>query len=597
MLKIGYKASAEQFGPVELLKYGVLAEQAGFDSVFISDHFQPWRHTGGHAPFAMAWLGALGASTSRIAMGTSVLTPTFRYHPSIVAQCFGTLGCMFPGRVILGVGTGESLNEVPATGIPWPEPKERFARLRESVRLMRTLWTEERVTFDGEYYKTENATIYDRPEVPVPIYVSAGGAQVAKFAGRMGDGFINTSGKAREFYTETLLPNVDAGLEAAGRPREACERMIEMKVSFDTDLAARHGRHPALGGAGAVAGGEAVGGGPARDGAAGRCAAGGTRGEALDRLERCRRACRAHPALCRDGVPAPGVPRAGAGPGAVHRSVREAGDSEAAADRRLMPESADGGASLSLYAVPGLKMIAPGDDLAAIILEGLAKAGFVLRDGDLVAVAQKIVSKAEGRYVDLGTVTPSAEAVTLAAAVAKDPRFVEVVLSESRRVVRHRPDLLIVEHRDGYIMANAGIDHSNIDNPGKGDERVLLLPQDADAAAASLREALERGSGCRLAVLINDSFGRPWRRGTVGVALGAAGLPALKDMRGQPDLFGRTLRVTEIGYADEIAAAASLLMGQAAEGRPVVVVRGLDLSGPHSPGRSLVRPEREDLFR
>jgi coenzyme F420-dependent glucose-6-phosphate dehydrogenase len=235
VLKLGYKASAEQFAPRELLDYGVLAEKSGFDTVFISDHFQPWRHTGGHAPFSFAWLGALGASTSRIVMGTSVMTPTFRYHPSIVAQCFGTLGCLFPGRVILGIGTGESLNEVPATGMHWPEAKERFARLRESVKLMRLLWKGDRVSFTGEYYKTESATIYDRPEIPVPIYVSAGGAQVDKFAGRVGDGFINTSGKPFEFYKETLLPNVDAGLEAAGRPHDAIDRMIEMKVSFDTD--------------------------------------------------------------------------------------------------------------------------------------------------------------------------------------------------------------------------------------------------------------------------------------------------------------------------------------------------------------------------
>ncbi len=236
MLKLGYKASAEQFTPSELLKFSVAAEQAGFDSVFISDHFQPWRHTGGHAPFSFAWLGALGAKTSRILMGTSVLTPTFRYHPSIVAQAFGTLGDMFPGRVILGVGTGESLNEVPATGMHWPEMKERFARLRESIALIRKLWSEERVTFEGEYYKTANATIYDRPSQMVPIYVAGSGPMVAKYAGRAADGFICTSGKATTLYTEQLLPNVEAGLEAAGKPKESYDRMIEMKVSFDTDL-------------------------------------------------------------------------------------------------------------------------------------------------------------------------------------------------------------------------------------------------------------------------------------------------------------------------------------------------------------------------
>jgi len=235
LIRLGYKASAEQFAPGPLLDFSCFAEEAGFDSVFISDHFQPWKHTDGHAPFSLAWLGALGARTSRIIMGTSVLTPTFRYHPSIVAQAFGTLGSLFPGRVVLGVGTGESLNEVPATGNPWPEFKERFARLRESLTLIRRLWTEQRVSFTGDYYRTQNATIYDRPAVPPPIYVAGAGALVAKYAGRFADGFICTSGKPRELYTETLLPNLLAGLHQAGRPQSAVERMIEMKVSFDTD--------------------------------------------------------------------------------------------------------------------------------------------------------------------------------------------------------------------------------------------------------------------------------------------------------------------------------------------------------------------------
>ena len=235
MLKLGYKASAEQFAPSKLLGFGILAEQVGFDSCFISDHFQPWKHTDGHAPYSLAWLGALGARTERLIMGTSVLTPTFRYHPSIVAQAFGTLGAMFPERVILGIGTGEGLNEVPSTGQPWPEFKERFARMREAVQLMRRLWTEDRVSFEGQYYKTENATIYDRPETPVPIWVAAAGALVAKYAGRGGDGFICTSGKKRELYEETLLPNVKAGLETAAAPKPHYENMIEVKVSFDTD--------------------------------------------------------------------------------------------------------------------------------------------------------------------------------------------------------------------------------------------------------------------------------------------------------------------------------------------------------------------------
>ena len=235
MIKIGYKASAEQFGPTDLLRFSVLAEQQGFDSVFISDHFQPWRHTGGHAPFSLAWLGALGASTSRIQIGTSVLTPTFRYHPSIIAHAFGTLGVMFPGRIILGIGTGESLNEVPATGMHWPEAKERSARLREAVKLIRQLWTEERVTFQGEYYRTEKATIYDRPQRMVPIYIAGAGPMISKYAGLVADGFICTSGKPPDLYTGTLLPNLQAGIEAAKRNPASVDRMIELKVSFDTD--------------------------------------------------------------------------------------------------------------------------------------------------------------------------------------------------------------------------------------------------------------------------------------------------------------------------------------------------------------------------
>jgi coenzyme F420-dependent glucose-6-phosphate dehydrogenase len=237
MLKLGYKASAEQFGPRPLLDFSVEAERNGFDSVFISDHFQPWKHTDGHAPSVLPWLGALGASTQRIVMGTSVLTPTFRYHPSMIAQVFGTLGVMFPGRVILGVGTGEGLNEVPATGMKWPETKERFARLREALTLIRRLWTEDRLSFEGEYYRTESATIYDKAKTPVPIYVAGAGPQVAKYAGRMADGFICTSGKAWDLYTKTLLPNVAEGLTLSSKPKPNYDRMIEMKVSFDTDPA------------------------------------------------------------------------------------------------------------------------------------------------------------------------------------------------------------------------------------------------------------------------------------------------------------------------------------------------------------------------
>ncbi len=235
MIKLGYKASAEQFGPSELLEFSALAERRGMDSVWVSDHFQPWRHTGGHAPFSLAWLGALGARTGTIVMGTSVLTPTYRYQPAIVAQAFATLGTLFPGRVVLGLGTGESLNEVPATGIEWPEQKERTARFREALRLIHTLWTEDRVSFAGQYYRTKLATIYDRPREPVPIYVAGAGPFIAKIAGSEADGFICTSGKKWELYTETLLPNVQAGLDASGRASRPFERMIEMKVSFDTD--------------------------------------------------------------------------------------------------------------------------------------------------------------------------------------------------------------------------------------------------------------------------------------------------------------------------------------------------------------------------
>ncbi len=236
MLRLGYKASAEQFGPRALLDFAVDAEQNGFDSVFVSDHFQPWRHSDGHAPFAFAWLGATGERTKRVLLGTSVVTPTFRYHPAIVAQAFGTLGSLNPGRIILGVGTGEHLNEG-ALGIAWPDNRERFGRLREAVKLIKLLWTEDSVTFDGEYYHTRNATIYDKPAAPVPIYVGAGGPQVAKYAGRAGDGLICTSGKGMELYSEQLLPSFAEGATTEGRDAGMLDRMIEVKVSYDTDRA------------------------------------------------------------------------------------------------------------------------------------------------------------------------------------------------------------------------------------------------------------------------------------------------------------------------------------------------------------------------
>jgi coenzyme F420-dependent glucose-6-phosphate dehydrogenase len=235
-LKLGYKASAEQFGPRQLLNFAVEAEACGFDSVWISDHFTPWRHTDGHAPFAPSWLAAVGEHTKRVLLGTSVLTPLFRYPPAVVAQAFGTLGVLNPGRMILGVGAGESLNEVTALGIDWPPAKERLARLREAVVLIRRLWSEECVTFDGEYYHTCNATIYDRPAEPIPIYISAGGPVAARSAGREGDGFICTSGKGEELYRDKLLPALEEGAKAASRDPETIERTIEVKVSFDTDL-------------------------------------------------------------------------------------------------------------------------------------------------------------------------------------------------------------------------------------------------------------------------------------------------------------------------------------------------------------------------
>ena len=234
-LKLGYKASAEQFAPRQLLDFGIEAERQGFDSVVVSDHFQPWRHTDGHAPFSFAWLAALGERTSRVILGTSVVTPTFRYHPAIVAQAVATIGSLNPGRVMLGVGTGESLNEVPVLDIEWPESPERFARLKEAIELIRKLWSEEFVTFQGQYYKTRAATVYDRPEEPIKLYVAASGPAAARLAGRVADGFICTSGKPPELYSETLLPAVAEGAGKSGRDYDGIEKMIEMKVSFDTD--------------------------------------------------------------------------------------------------------------------------------------------------------------------------------------------------------------------------------------------------------------------------------------------------------------------------------------------------------------------------
>ena len=242
-LKLGYKASAEQFDPRELVEIAVAAEAHGMESVAVSDHFQPWRHEGGHAPFSLAWMAAVGERTTSIRIGTSVMTPTFRYNPAVLAQAFATMGVLYPGRIMLGVGTGEALNEV-ATGFrgagaqDWPEFKERFARLREAVDLMRQLWSEDRVNFAGEYYSTHDASIYDRPDIPIPVYIAAGGPVVARYAGRAGDGFICTSGKGMKLYTEDLIPAVKEGAEKVGRSFDDIDRMIEIKISYETTMEA-----------------------------------------------------------------------------------------------------------------------------------------------------------------------------------------------------------------------------------------------------------------------------------------------------------------------------------------------------------------------
>ena len=256
--------------------------------------------------------------------------------------------------------------------------------------------------------------------------------------------------------------------------------------------------------------------------------------------------------------------------------------------------------ALTLTAIPDLPLVEPGDDLAAILIDGLGRAGIAPAARDVLVVAQKVVSKAENRYFDLGAVTPSNRARDLARAVDKDPRLVEVILSESEAVVAHKPGVLVVAHRLGFVLANAGIDRSNVGSeagPKAGAERVLLLPEDPDASAAALKARLDAHFKTELAVIVSDSLGRAWRNGVTGIALGAAGLPALRDMIGRKDLFGRTLDVTQTGFADDIAAAASLLMGQADEGLPAVLLRGLAWREPACAARALLRPKDEDLFR
>jgi coenzyme F420-0:L-glutamate ligase / coenzyme F420-1:gamma-L-glutamate ligase len=252
--------------------------------------------------------------------------------------------------------------------------------------------------------------------------------------------------------------------------------------------------------------------------------------------------------------------------------------------------------SLEVIALEGLPLVRPGEDLVELIAQALTRNEVTPQARDVLVVAQKIVSKAEGRMIDLATIEPSAKARTLAAEVDKDPRLVELILSESVRVVRARRNVLIVEHRLGFIMANAGVDQSNV-GPSDGASHALLLPENPDRSAESLRRGLAAATGIDLAVVINDSFGRAWRQGTAGVAIGVSGLPGLIDLRGRPDLFGRTLEASIIGFADEVAAAASLVMGQADEASPVVLIRGLRWSAPESTAASIIRSPNEDLFR
>ena len=386
---------------------------------------------------------------------------------------------MFPGRVVLGVGTGESLNEVPSTGMAWPDFKERFARLREAVTLMRQLWTEERVTFEGQYYRTKDATIYDRPATPVPIYVAAAGALIAKYAGRMGDGLICTSGKARELYTETILPKVLEGRGEAGSRAPDYTRMIEVKVSFDTDMKramedTRHWAVLALTPEEKISVHnpeemERLAAGLSAERAASRWIVSTDPDEHVERIGY----------YVDLGFRPSGLSRAGSRSGAVHPAVRGARSASPASPLRRAGRNAEGRmTSLEVIPLPGLPLIRAGDDLVELIASALKLNGVTPRAGDVLVVAQKIVSKAEGRVVDLATIEPSAKAVALAADVDKDPRLVEVILSESVRVVRARRGVLIVEHRLGFIMANAGVDQSNVAPAGR-------LPARASVAGES----------------------------------------------------------------------------------------------------------------
>ncbi len=250
--------------------------------------------------------------------------------------------------------------------------------------------------------------------------------------------------------------------------------------------------------------------------------------------------------------------------------------------------------SLELTALPGVPKIVPGDDLVDITLDALARAKLTLHSGDVLVYAQKIISKSENRLVELAAVTPSQRAIDLAAETEKDPRVVEVVLGESSEVLRHRPGLIVVVHRLGFVVANAGVDSSNVDAEG---DKVLLLPEDPDNSCAVIHERLRIRTGADVGVMINDSVGRAWRNGTVGIALGLCGIPAIRDLKGKPDMFGRALETTEVAVADELAAAASLLQGQAAEATPIVHVRGFPSAGAGMTAKALLRPDHLDLFR
>ena len=522
MLKLGYKASAEQFGPTELLQFSRLAEEAGFDSVFISDHFQPWKHHGGHAPFSLAWLGALGAVTSRITIGTSVLTPTFRYQPAVVAQAFATLGVMFPNRVVLGVGTGESLNDVPSTGMAWPDFKERFARFREAITLIRQLWTEERVTFEGQYYRTKDATIYDRPATPVPIYVAAAGALIAKYAGRMGDGLICTSGKARELYTETILPKVSEGRAEAGSRAPDYARMIEVKVSFDTDRkrATEDTRHWAVL---ALTPEEK------------------TSVHSPEEMERLADGLSAERAASRWIVstdPDEHVERIGyyLDLGFDHLVFHAPGPDQERFIRlyaeHVLPRLRRRSARRTKR--PRAHDLSRGHCLERPALDqGWRRPGRTDRlesqaERRRAAGSGRACRRAEDRLEGRGSHgrpcddrSPPRRRSPLAAEVDKDPRLVEVILSESVRVVRARRNVLIVEHRLGFIMANAGVDQSNV-GPADGAQRVASVagesgPQRCDAAPWARRSDRDRSRGgdkrqLRTCVASGNSRGRDWRR-------------------------------------------------------------------------------------